>query len=315
MKRIFLIFFNLSFCLGFCGGLEASEPSWLRQEEVDRTLQKENIFQIHEGRHRVAKNLIFPKDKEVRIDPGASFEIESGVSMFFYGRLSAVGTAVKPILFVAGGPKTKWGSLVLSGLGTKGSEIRYAVFRGGSQVETYLGALSLFDTEALISDVLFEGNHSNAFHANQSKVELHGCVFADNLDDGIDWSKSSGIIESNLILRCRTDGIDLKTSDAKILKNSIVDSGGSGMELQERTGAWVERNIIYGSGGDALKILDDSKVELLSNFIVDNAKGVRLFIRKPQSFKVSGDVTGMASTFFSGNRKDIEKDDTAKIEP
>jgi hypothetical protein len=179
----------------------------------------------------------------VVIAAGTRFVMHPGVSIRFWGRVLADGTAEMPIRFE---PKSKdqkpWGVVALQGQSTTGSQFRHCQFNLGSGWKDpyfeYSAMFSVHDSSNVrIDDCQFRNSRivDDMVHTVYSHVEFDRCHFEHSLMDALDMDLCTGKVVNCVFRHAGNDSLDLMTSQVVIDNTSIYDSGDKGISVGENT--------------------------------------------------------------------------------
>ncbi|PKP67993.1 MAG: hypothetical protein CVT83_07255, partial [Alphaproteobacteria bacterium HGW-Alphaproteobacteria-5] len=234
------------------------------------------------GEVRIDADRIFLPGQPVTVRPGTRFLLGPGVSLLFFDRLSALGTAGQPIRFERAGP-TAWGGLTLQGPGTRGSTFSHVTITGGSKPADRLtelpGMINLHDTaEIELSDCQISLNtgSDNALHAayveNLKIVRLraHDCP-----SDALDLEFVTGEVLDSAILRTGDECIDLMGSRLRVDRVHLLGCGGNAVSAGERSDVRITSAVIVG-GDTGLLAKNNSDVTCSSSVIYRTGTGVRV---------------------------------------
>ncbi|MGH7541584.1 MAG: CotH kinase family protein, partial [Gemmatimonadota bacterium] len=287
------------------GGSEGWSPWRFETPPPGRTVRLEGRVQLSESLH------LSERDQLV-IAAGTSIELEPDVSIVSRGRVTAVGTAARPIRFSPSAPGTPWGSLVLLGSGADGSRFEHATFAGGGSARLgriqFEGMVTVHRARGVVfRDVLLEDNlrSDDALSAVNSDVTLERCVVRRANADAIDLSYSTGTITGCLIEDARNDAIDLMASSPLIASNRLLRSGDNGISIGEASHPLVvDSHIAGGTGG--IEVRERSRPVLLHTTIERNDVGLLL---AAGNWRYMG--AGWTRIYYSrvtGNASDLDVD-------
>ncbi|MEO2043721.1 MAG: CotH kinase family protein, partial [Nitrospinaceae bacterium] len=103
------------------------------------------------GTVKITETLEFDEYTNVSISAGTTFHIDKGKSLFFYGKVVALGTKEKPIKFMSADLNKPWGIVAVHGKSTKGSIFNYVEFENGStdshRLINYTAPFNIHDTD------------------------------------------------------------------------------------------------------------------------------------------------------------------------
>ncbi|MCZ6597676.1 MAG: CotH kinase family protein [Planctomycetota bacterium] len=197
---------------------------------------------------------------DVVVEPGTTLFMEPGASLILEGRLTARGTAERPIRIVpAAADQEPWGVLALRGPGARGSVLAHCEFAGGSG---YATPLAVYSAMLSIHDV--------------PGVHVRDCTFRDSrvVDDMVHAVYSEVRFEDCLFERSLLDAIDLDLCEAVIERCEFVDSGNDALDLMTST-VVVKDCTMRGSADKGISVGEDTRVLVINSRLVKNAIGVQ----------------------------------------
>jgi len=248
--------------------------------------QPKNKTEILEGNISVTKTLIFDKYTSVTIKAGTTFMMDANCSIFFYGKVEAIGTKDRPIKFIAKDKTKPWGIVVLQGKMTSNSYFDHCWFENGS-VESrnlihYTSPFNIHDSKNFTVKNSTIGRNfigDDAMHIAYSNGVIENTLFKDARSDGLDIDISDVTIKNCIFKNSGNDGLDIMTTKMKAFNNKFMDTGDKGISV----GEWSEANIsnsIFIRTTIGLEIKDKSKV-VASNlkFINSKDKAINLYLK------------------------------------
>lgn len=232
----------------------------------------------------VDKTLAFDKFTSVVIKPDTTFMMDSNTSIYFFSKVTAIGTKDKPIKFIAKDPKKPWGLVAVQGKATSGSIFEYVNFENGS-----------IDTKNLIHyTALFNIHNTNNFTVKNCKI---GRNFLG--DDAMHIAYANGIVDSCEFINARSDGLDIDIADVNITNSIFYASGNDGLDVMTSrinasqnlfidtadkgisVGEWSDANItdsIFIRTAIGIEIKDKSKVKVDDLIFIDSKdKAINLY--------------------------------------
>ncbi len=245
----------------------------------------ESTVKFGPGEVTIDRNVLFGSETSITIQPGTTMRLAPDISIEIRGKITAKGTADKPIRFL---PTTKgkpWGVFALHGKGTKGSSFSHCEWRDGSTAKLRMvlrtGMVSIIDTEDITLRNCYIGkNHlgDDALHFGYvTGGEVRECEFEGARSDAFDLD----ITEDVRIIGCvfhhsGNDALDLMTSKVEVTDCHFHDTGDKGISVGEATtlhllNSKFERCVI------GLEIKDKSIAHVDSNTrLIDCQTGVNL---------------------------------------
>lgn len=233
--------------------------------------------EILEGLIHVNESLIFDKNTTVIIKPGTIFLLDANISIYFYGKVTALGTPAQPIKFLASDPDKPWGLVALQGKATTGSRFDYCEFENGS-VDTrnlihYTAPFNIHDMDWFeIRHCKMGKNHlgDDSMHIAYAKGIIDSCEFHDARSDGLDIDISEVNLSNNIFFKSGNDGLDVMTSKINASNNIFIDTEDKGISVGEWSEAIIS-NSFFLRTGIGLEIKDKSTVKA-DNLVFVEAK-------------------------------------------
>lgn len=264
---------------------------------------KEKLLQ---GEIHVTKTLVFDKETTVHIKPNTTFLFDANTSIYFYGKVEAIGTEQKPIKFIAKDPQKPWGLVAVQGKAASGSKFEYCEFENGSvdnhNLISYTAPFNLHDLdwfEVRNSKIGKNFMGDDAMHIAYSKGIVDNCFFKDARSDALDIDIADVIITNNTFSNSRNDGLDIMTTTMKASNNTFIDNGDKGASI----GEWSDANITNSKfirNNTALEIKDKSKV-IADNLIFVDSKEKAINLYNKNKRYDSGGTLEANTLYFKGN--------------
>jgi hypothetical protein len=278
--------------------------------------QTKNI--VLSGKIYVDKDIEYKNYQEITIKPGTTFVMGEGSSIVFFGKVNAIGTEDNHIKFVAKDINKPWGSVIVQGQSTNGSEFKFVDFDSGSlatkNLINYTGQFNIHDSNNfIIENCTFKNNKigDDNLHIAYSKGILSNSLFYNSGFDAIDVDISDIVIKNNVFYKSGNDGIDLMTTEAKILQNIISKSEDKGISVGEWSNATIDGNILYKNNiGVAVK--DKSRVEIKNSLFIKSKTTMLDAYNKNWRYDEGGFISG-DNILVIGNDK-IKSDKISKID-
>lgn len=232
----------------------------------------------------VNETLIFDKYTTVQISPGTTFIMDSNISIYFYGKVEALGTKEKPIKFMAKDPNKPWGLIAVQGQATTGSIFEYVEFENGS-IDThnlihYTSPFNIHDMDWFeVRNCKIGRNFvgDDAMHIAYAKGVVDNCEFTDARSDGLDIDISDVNITNNIFYNSGNDGLDVMTTSMNASNNIFIDMGDKGISV----GEWSDANIsdsFFLRTMIGTEVKDKSKVKANNLVYVDTKeKAINLY--------------------------------------
>ncbi len=274
---------------------------------------------ILKGTINVEKDIEYKDNENIIIEPGTTFLIQEGKSIFFFGKVKAIGTENKPIKFISSKNGKAWGAIVLQGRATSGSIFKYLVVEGGSitsnNLINYTGQFNIHDSDNfLIKNCKFKNNliGDDNLHIAYSNGLITDSSFQNSFADALDIDISEVILKNNSFYKSGNDGIDLMTTNAKIKNNLISQSGDKGISVGEWSEEVSINNNIYHKNFIGIAVKDKSRVHLKNSVFINSGASTIEAYNKNWRYDEGGYIYG-ENVYIIGDKK-TRKDEKSKIE-
>ena len=259
-----------------------------------------------EGTVSVKETLVFDKGSHVNIEPGTTFLLDEGVSIFFYGKVMALGEKGLPIKFLSSDPSKQWGAIVVQGRAASGSKFDYVEFENGSVDSRgmihYTAQFNLHDMDSFeVRNCKVGRNYvgDDAMHVAYSKGIIDSCVFDNARSDALDIDIADVIVSNNIFYKSGNDGLDIMTTKMTAFGNVFIDSGDKGISVGEWSDANI-KNSLFLRSVIGVEIKDKSTVFAKNLILIDSKdKAVNLY-NKNARYDSGGFLTG-EDFYFLGN--------------
>ena len=246
----------------------------------------------------VSQTAIYPEHISLTILPGTTIRLAEGVSIFSYGKVTAVGNADNPIRFIADDPEKPWGVFVLQGKGSSGSIFEYCSWEDGSEATReliyYSGMVSVHDVDNVtIRNCTIGRNHlgDDALHlAYCNNLIVEGCLFMGARADALDIDISEGKLTGNRFSHCGNDALDLMTSNVKVTACVFDTAGDKGISVGEKSTLAVG-GCVFKRCHIGVEIKDRSFVSFGENVIRGSSIAVNLY-KKNWRYDGGGHIEG-----------------------
>lgn len=246
--------------------------------------------------------------EEVIIQPNTIFIMDANTSIYFYGKVTAIGTKEKPIKFIAKDPKKPWGLIAIQGKNTTGSRFEYCKFENGSldthNLIHYTSPFNIHDMD------WFEVRHckigknfvgDDSMHIAYSKGIVDSCEFHNARSDGLDVDISDVNITNNIFYKSGNDGLDIMTTKMNASNNVFIDTGDKGISV----GEWSDANItdgIFIRTVIGVEIKDKSKVNANNLIFIDSTEKAINLYNKNKRYDTGGFLEA-DTIYLLGNKK------------
>ena len=232
----------------------------------------------------------FGPDETVVVRPGTTFRMGDRASLYFHGRLQAVGRLDAPIRFLPA--RRRWGGIVLQGQGTAGSVLAHVEVRRGTRpppdLAQYPGMVNIHDTRSIEIRAASFGENTksdDAVHgAYVTDISIHDVRFWHTAQDALDLEFSSGTVEDLTVVDAGDDGVDLMGADVVVRGARLIDCLGNAISAGEQSEVTVEQTLTAG-GTRGVLIKNASSVSLAQVLLAHHDVGVRI---EPRSVWYAG---------------------------
>ncbi len=299
------------------------ESAHVNDPELDiayfrKPVQPEHQTKILKGIIDVNESLVFDEYTTVKIEPDTTFIMDSNRSIYFYGKVIAIGTKEKPIRFIAKNSNQPWGLVAVQGKATTGSKFEYVKFENGS-IDTrnlihYTSPFNIHDMD------WFEVRHckigrnfvgDDAMHIAYAKGIVDSCEFTDARSDGLDIDISDVNITNNIFYKSGNDGLDIMTTTMNASNNVFIDMGDKGISV----GEWSEANItdsFFLRTVIGTEMKDKSKVKADNLIYVDTKeKAINLYNKNKRydtgGFLEAGNIYLLGNTKVKTDKRSAQK--------
>jgi CotH kinase protein/Right handed beta helix region len=295
------------------GKMVSIDPADFEAEIADATLSlhpwdlpepaKEQNKIIGPGIVSVPKTLVFPENIHLTIMPGTTFHLAEGVSIFCYGKVTALGTADKPIRFRSADKTRPWGAFVLQGEGADDSVFSWCSWADGSVASrnliNYSGMVSMHDVDNLVIQNSRIGRNyigDDALHfAYCHDFSVTDSLFEDARSDAFDIDISNGTVAGSRFVRSGNDALDFMTSSAEVRSCYFDLSGDKGISAGEKSAIDVDSSV-FDRCQVGLEIKDQTVVHYGRNIISRSPVAINLY---KKNWRYSGGGVMDADTIYA----------------
>jgi len=289
---------------------------WILALLITTLNAKENIqkkIKILKGTVEVTTTLIFNRDTEVIIKPNTTFIIYPKISIYFYGRVTAIGTAQEPIKFIAKDKTRPWGLVAVQGEATTGSKFHYCHFEDGS-IDTrnlihYTSQFNIHDMNYFEVKNCFVGkNHEgdDAMHIAYAKGIVDSCIFDGARSDALDIDISTVDITNNIFKNSGNDALDIMTTTMNASNNSFINTGDKGISVGEWSTATISDST-FKKTFIGVEIKDKSRVKASNLIFIDTKKIPIHLYNKNRRYDTGGFLEATNIKFIGNSRVKADK--------
>lgn len=235
-------------------------------------------------------------DRPLILKPGTTLLMGEGATLVIRNRLTARGTAQKPIKFLphSNGQKP-WGAVVLLGKKANDSVLDHCEFSEGSGLKgdlfEYTAMLSIHDvSNMVISDCLFKDSKvvDDMVHVVYSDILVERSTFVRANSDALDIDISNAKIIDSKFVESGNDAIDLMTSNAIVIGSSLIRNGDKGVSVGEGSNfVAIDNQVIGNNIGVQAK---DNSLALLFNQTITNNKNALSVYKKNWRYGEGGTI-------------------------
>ncbi len=307
-----------------------SKSSKIKKQNIQEFISSNHIFKwkvignnmlsIQEGNYIVNRNIIFPENVSVVIQPNVTFNMGKNDSILIQGDLFINGTVENPVI-IKSLDKEPFGVFAVSGRNKANCIIHNLKLSRGNQVylagRYYSGALSLYECKQaeIINSSITNTYGNDATNIKQALVIVNNSYFAYNKGDQLDFDfckgniTSSSFIGSDSPINNDSDGLDLGGSEVVMVNDNFSNSVDKGISVGEGSLILV-LNSSMSNNGIGVAVKDLSRGMILNNNITNNKIGVYAY---QKSSKYGGGQAYVHKNSFRKNTNDYKVDNKSII--
>jgi len=299
------------------------EPIYRADITPDRLFEPINLgksreFVIFSGELNVTRDLILDSNTTAYIYPNTTFNISANVSIFFYGKVLALGTEKKPIIFKSAKPDRPFGAVVVQGEGANGSRFyNIRVSNGTKTIKNLIHYTAPFNIHNLkdfqIKESIFTKNSlgDDLVHIAYSKGEIENSTFQNGVSDCLDIDISDIKIYSSTFKNCGNDGLDLMTTELLGKNNLFLNTQDKGLSVGESSDVNLT-NSIFKRNYIGVEVKDNSILYLIDSRI-EQAKFRAINLYRKNRYYDRGGTIFIKNVKIIGN-SEVVADKFSKIE-
>ena len=283
----------------------------------DKLILPKHKTKVLQGTIKVTKTLVFDKYTDVTIKPNTTFLLDANKSIYFYGKVTAIGTKQKPIKFIALDAKKPWGLVAVQGMATEGSKFHYCEFENGSldsrNLINYTAPFNIHDTknfEVKNSKIGKNFIGDDAMHIAYATGIVDNCLFVDARADALDVDISQVSIINNIFKNSGNDALDIMTTTMNASNNSFINTGDKGISVGECSDANISDST-FKQTVIGLEVKDKSRV-IANNLKFINIKDKAINLYNKNKRYDEGGFLEATNLSFIGNNK-ITKDKKSEV--
>jgi hypothetical protein len=294
--------------------ISQSQIDFIKQHQIFK-INKDNEIYLPKDEYLITKTIVVPKKLRVTIKAGTKLVFYPKTSFISYGRVIAVGTRDKPIVFTAANNLRGRGVVAVIGKLSNNSRFANCIFEFGNEAYingTYItgGFAAHFSDNLTINDTQVKESYGeDAVNIKNSIFFIDGMQIYNNKNDGMDLDFSSGYIKNSKFSNNGNDGLDLNMSIVNITNSIFMDNKDKGISVGERSSVVLSSSdILRNDIGVAIK--DDSNIMQNTNNFISNNVGIESY-QKKSIFGPSRTV--LEDVKFSNNNTNFLTHDNSKI--
>jgi hypothetical protein len=221
------------------------------------------------------------------------------------GKVTAIGTKEKPIIFEAKDATKPWGAFALKDSNANNSIFKYCIFKDGSgdkgDLYEYTAMFSVHNVKnLLVEDCEFYDSRKtdDMVHVIYSDATFKNTNFFRSLSDAIDVDISNVVVDNCEFVDSGNDSIDLMTSNAIVTNSKFIRSADKGISIGERSNLLAINNVIKNSE-IGMQSKDMSKAYIYDTSFIGNKKAVDAY-HKNWQYSEGGTII-LDNTIFKDN--------------
>ncbi len=248
--------------------------------------------------YHVKGDIIIPPDKTLTIPAGVVIKFDTVAVFEVRGKLIAVGTTQKPILFTSGQKKPQpndWKGIFFTNSADNKSVLKFC------RIEYARTGVRVISTSPTISNCEIKNGEDNGILLKTSRSEISFNVIQQNKNDGIVAENFKGKIENNKIIANGDDGIDLRKSKCLVKKNIISENYDDGVVAND-CDAKIFLNKIMKNRDDGV-LVNGKKPAIAFNGIIRNTYGIFVYGKSNPVIQNNTIVQGTYGIYIRDNSK------------
>jgi hypothetical protein len=282
---------------------DSIHPWKLPKPKHERIMTLEGVIDVN-------NDLIFDSKTQVIIKPGTIFNIYPNKSVYFFAKVIANGVEKFPIIFKEKFKNKPWGSLVLQGEKSSGSQFSHIKVTNGSVAKNnlidYPGQLNIHDVKNFSlsnCDISNNNQGDDSLHIAYSTGKITSCRFSQSHLDAVDIDISDVSIDNSLFINSGNDAVDLMTSKVKISNSVFLNAKDKCISTGEWSQAVFKQNFFFHCH-IGVEVKDKSEVTLSNNIIMDSSKSAINLYNKNYHYDMGGIISGN-NLYLIGNKQII----------
>ena len=248
--------------------------------------------------YHVKGDIIIPPDETLTIPAGVVIKFDTVAVFEIRGKLIAVGTRQKPIIFTSGRKKPQpndWKGIFFTNSADKKSTLKFC------RIEYARTGVRVISTSPTISNCEIKNGEDNGILLKTSRSEISFNVIQQNKNDGIVAENFKGKIENNKIIDNGDDGIDLRKSKCVVKKNTISENYDDGIVVNSSE-AEIVFNTITKNRDDGI-LINGKNPDIAFNGIIRNVYGIFVYGKGGPVIQNNTIVQGTYGIYIRDNSK------------
>lgn len=240
--------------------------------------QKTNKLDIWSGNKSFSGLTIIKND--IIINKGTRIILDENATVKILGKVTAIGTKEKPIIFEAKDKTKPWNALVLKDTKANGSVFKHCIFKDGSgdkgDLYEYTAMFSVHNVKnLLVEDCEFYDSQrtDDMVHVIYSDATFKNTKFIRSLSDALDVDISNLLVDNCEFINSGNDSIDLMTTNAIVINSKFTNSADKGISIGEGSNLLAINNHIKGSE-IGMQSKDTSKAYIYNTSFIENKKAI-----------------------------------------
>ena len=256
-------------------------------------------------------------ENDIIIKPGTSIKLAENATIKVLGKVTAIATKDKPIVFAALDNTKPWGAFALKDEAANGSVFKHVIFKGGSgnkgDLHEYTAMLSIHH----VKNVLIENSEfydskitDDSVHIIYSDVIFRNSKFVRSLSDALDSDISTLVVDNCEFIDSGNDSIDLMTSNALVINTKFTRSADKGISIGEGSNLLAINNLIVGSE-IGMQSKDTSLAHIYNTSFINNKKAIDAY-HKNLRYAQGGTIL-IDKSIFKGNQSNATVGKKSKV--
>lgn len=274
---------------------------------VEGPIMQDTLWTLVDSPIIIVKNVTVYPDVTLTIEPGVDIRFGGDFSLIVSGKLSAVGTYEKPIVFTSNKEQKNagdWGSIIFNGTETS-MLTNCLVSYGKDGITIENGNVYLQDSSVLFSE--------NGIAVANSVLNIQNLTVGFCVKNGINITDSTVKIRNSYISNNAENGVSIAGNGQVKIENTTVVGSGSGILLtgEEVSNVNITGNIISANtqNGVQFEAVNHTNIRIVNNVVSSN--GVGFYISTPTStYLTNNSITyNRVGVFYTNGNHTAEYND------